>query len=57
MRQKLVSLASVMLPRAQSDVFDGTRERGVSVWWKLPDPDFGGGTQVILCHCFFKQHL
>lgn len=28
MRQKLVSLAGVMLPRAQSDVFDGTRERG-----------------------------
>lgn len=28
MRQKLVSLAGVMLPRAQSDVFDGRRERG-----------------------------
>ena len=27
--------------RAQSDVFDGRREEGFSVWWKLFDPDFG----------------
>ena len=31
-RQKLVFLAGVILPRAQSDVFDGRKVEGVPVW-------------------------
>lgn len=58
MRQKLVFLADVILPRAHSVVFY-RREMRVSVWWMLFDPDFGLGVreQVILYHCFFKQDL
>lgn len=59
MRQKLVFLADVILPRVHSVVFYKRRKTRVSVWWMLFDPDFGVGMgeQVILYHCFFKQDL